>query len=893
MMEAMDRPDPDALLAALKAEEARRSRGRLKVFLGMCPGVGKTYAMLEAARKAAAEGRRITIGIAETHGRSETARLLDGLDVLPRRKVEYRGTTLEEFDLDAALARRPEILVLDELAHSNAPGSRHPKRFHDALELLAAGIDILTTLNVQHLESRAEVVQQITRAPVRETVPDSILDEADEVVLVDITPTALRQRLAEGKVYLGERAATAASNFFRDENLTALREMALRATAERVDAQLRHTMRERNIAGPWKSGERLLVAIGPSPYSESLVRWTRRAAAARDCPWVAVHVETDRPSDDAARARISGQLTLARQLGAEVVTTTGDSIPAALLREARARNVTQIIVGKPFARTLRRMRTGRSLLDALLRDSGDIDICAVRPIAAPSGGGAPAYPSGSGARGRGRSRQWIEALLMLAATTAAGIPVERWAGYRAVSLIYLLAVVGAAFRLDRWVVFAMAVASALLWNLLFIPTRFTLTIARPDDAMMCGMFAVVALALGHLTSRLRRREAAERQRERRTAALFEMTNKAALAPDIDEGLRGALRQIEDLFRVQTALLLRAGDHRLAEAPHAASSFRPDERERSVAAWAFERNLAAGRFTDTLPDSPALWLPLRARTAVMGAMGVLAAPGRTLTLDERDWLENFALQIGSVLEKDHFIRAFRRAEVSEASERLRKTLLDSVSHELKTPLWTLESAVDGIERQPAEAARFLPELRTALRRLWRTIHNLLDMSRLESGSVRPSADWCDVTELCDNALDLAGDALAAHALAAEIPGGLPLVRADQALLEQALANLLLNASAHTPPGTEVTLRATVADGTLSIDVLDRGPGLPEGDPEALFEKFRRGEGARAGGTGLGLAIARGFLRAQGGDVIAARRDGGGAAFGIRLPTQTMAVEEAPA
>lgn len=892
-MAEVERPDPDALLAALKADEARRDRGKLKVFLGMCPGVGKTYSMLQAARRAKAEGARVLIGVAETHGRAETARLLEGLDLLPRRTIEYRGTTLEEFDLDAALARRPELVVVDELAHSNAPGSRHPKRFHDVLELLAAGIDVLTTLNVQHLESRAEIVQQITRAPVRETVPDSVLDEATDVELVDITPSELRQRLAEGKVYLAERAGAAAANFFKDENLTALREMALRATAERVDAQLRQTMRTRNIAGPWKSGERLMVAIGPSPYSESLVRWTRRAAAARDCPWVAIHVETDRPLDEPARTRVSRQLTMARQLGAEVVTTTGDSIPSALLREARARNVTQIIVGKPAVRPWWAVGTGRPLLGALLNDSGDIDICAVRPIAPISGLPAPRTPPATVATpSRGSSREWIEALLMLAGTTVGGVLIERTAGYRTVSLLYLLVVVGAAFRLSRWPVLAMAVAAALLWNILFIPPRFTWAITHPDDAMMCGIFAIVALALGHLTSRLRRRETAERQRERRTAALFEMTNMAALAPEIDDGLRAALRQIENLFRVQTALLLRADNRTLIRIEHAASSFQPDDRERGVAAWAFEKDRPAGRSTDTLPDSPTLWLPLRARTAVMGALGVLAEPDRTFTLDERDWLENFALQIGSVLEKDHFIQAFRRAEVSEASERLRRTLLDSVSHELKTPLWTLESAVDGIAGHPRDAERFLPELRTALRRLWRTVHNLLDMSRLESGNVRPSVAWCDVTELCDNAVDLSGAALESHRLSVEIPDGLPLVRADQALLEQALANLLLNAASHTPPGTDVTLRAELADGILRIDVLDNGPGLPGGDPNALFEKFHRGEGARPGGTGLGLAIARGFLRAQGGDLTAGQREGGGAAFSIRLPTETMAVEEAP-
>ena len=878
------RPDPDALLALAQKSESKR--GRLHIFLGMSPGVGKTYAMLLAARRAIAEGKRVLVGIVETHGRAETKALLEGLELLPSRRIEHRGTFVEEFDLDAALAQRPDLLLVDELAHTNAPVSRHPKRYQDVLELIAAGINVHTTLNVQHLESRADVVAQITHALQRETVPDSLLDEADEVELVDVTPAQLRQRLSEGKVYLGDRAEAAAANFFKEENLTALREMALRTTAERVDHQLREKMRAQNISGPWKSSERLMVAVGPSPYSESLVRWTRRAAAARDCPWVAVHVEAGGTMSDADRERVSRQLALARQLGAEIVSTSGDSVAQALLRAARERNVTQVVVGKPLISRWWHRFGGGSLLEALLRESGDIEVCAVRPSAPLSGRTASSDNDELETR-KTAPAEWWTAAALVTITTLFGLFVQHWAGYRSVALLYLLTVVLAAFRIGRWPVFVVALFGALLWDYLFIPPRFTFFIGEPHDAMMCGMMFVIALALGHFTSRIRLRETAERERERRTAAHLEMTNKTALAPELDTGLDAALRQIEAIFNVRTTLYLRNNDdHTLLSQPHAASSHRPDEKERGVAVWAFQKKQSAGRFTDTLPDTPTFWLPLQARTAVMGALGVLAPQEKILTLAERDWLKNFTVQIASVLEKEHFMQAFQAAEVSEASERLRRTLLDSVSHELKTPLAALQAAADGLEREPANADRYLPELRAGLRRLNRTVANLLDMTRLESGAVKPALDWCDVNELCDGALDLTGDSLVGHRFTRDVPRELPMVKIDQALLEQALANLLLNAAMHTPPASEVVLRARLSDARLTLSVLDRGPGLPPGDPDALFQKFARGEHAPAGGSGLGLAIARGFARAHGGNATARQRQSGGAEFSLVMPVEVI-------
>lgn len=885
------RKDPDLLLAAIRKTEPQPGRGRLKVFLGMCPGVGKTYAMLEAALQRRQEGKEVLIGVVETHGRAETAALFEGkLEVLPRKRTEYRGVLIEEFDLDAALQRRPQLLLVDELAHTNAPGSRHPKRYQDVLELLDAGISVYTTLNVQHLESRADAVQQITGVPVRETVPDSLLDDADEVELVDLTPEQLRQRLAEGKVYLGERAEAASANFFREENLTALREMVLRFTAEHVDQDLRAAMRARNIAGPWKSGERLIVAVGPSPTSESLIRWTRRAAAARDCPWVAVHVEGAWTLDEPARQRLTRHLALARQLGAEIVTTSGENVPDALLRVARERNVTQIIIGKPGKGNWWSWVFGGSLLYRLLAKSGDIDVCVVRPV-----GKKPEIPTGAapGPANAGSPREWLEVGLWTAAATVLGLLIRETVGYRTVALIYLLAVVAAAFRAGRWPVIVSATIGAVLWNFLFVPPLYTFVIGDPHDQMMFLILIVVAMALGHFTSRLRLRELHERERERRTAGLLEFTNTAALAPELDAGLRNALEKLNQLFGAQTALLLRDNEtRRLSNQPHSASTHFPDQKELSVAAYAFDKKAAAGRFTDTLPDVLTLWIPLQGKTAVMGALGVRLPPERGLTLGERDWLNSFALQIATILEKEHFIQAWQRAEVIAASDRLRRTLLDSVSHELKTPLTALQAATDGLESSAGVPRMYLDELRAALQRLNRVVNNLLNMTRLEAGAIESRRDWSEVGELCEAALKLAAEPLAHHNVQRRLPPDLPLVKLDQALIEQALANLLINAGVHTPPGTDVLLEAGVVDRMLTLSVADRGPGLPPANPEELFRKFTRGPNAPSGGSGLGLAIARGFARACGGDVTATNRPGEGAVFAIRLPVEVHSESKTP-
>jgi two-component system sensor histidine kinase KdpD len=880
--EKQERPDPDALLARLREEE-RDKQARLKVFLGMCPGVGKTYTMLQAAHQLQSEGVDVVVGVVETHGRSETEVLLNGLLVIPRRTVDYRGVALAEMDLDAVLLRRPELVLVDELAHTNAPGSRHPKRYQDVLEILDAGISVYTTLNVQHLESRADVVRQITGITVKETVPDSVLDRADEIQLVDLTPEQLRERLEDHKVYLGDMAQAAAANFFKLENLAALREMALRFAAERANEDLREAMRERNISGPWKSGERLLVAVGPDAYAESLIRWTRRVAGELDCHWLAVYVEPNFALERSVQEQITRTLSLARQLGGDVITTSGPDIAGAILRIAGEQNVTQIIVGKPTRSPWLHWFTGRSPAYDLIRRSGYIDVYVVQPEKEPSK--------------ERRTREHMNVALptseflfaggiVLLVTGVAWI-LEPITGYQSIALVYLLVVVALGIKLSPIPVLAAAAASALLWNFLFTEPRFTFYIEKFNDAIMFGMFFVVALAMGHLTSQLRRSEIVERQRERRTAALYELAHQAAFATDLDTGLRASVNLVESIFAAQTALLLRNSDHTLSNVPHSASTLVLTEKEYGMAAWAFGRRMPAGKFTDTVPDAEALHLPLHGRTAVMGVLSVRPRTDKPFDLSERDLLEAFAVLIGLVLEKDHIVQAFKRAEIIEASEHLRRALLESVSHELKTPLSAVQAGIDALARQTdndQKRATTLREVQIAVRRLHRVINNLLNMTRIESGVIQPKLDWCDIGELVQASIELAGDSVGEHRILVDADPSLPMVKLDQALLEQCLCNLLLNSAANSPPETKIVVCARVTEQQLILKVLDEGKGIPTEDLTRVFDMFYRGSEAAPGGTGLGLAIVNGFVRAHGGTVRAANRHTGGAEFVLTIPVE---------
>ena len=872
------RPDPDALLAALHADEVRAKRAHLKVFLGMSPGVGKTYAMLRAAQQERAAGTDLVVGVVETHGRVETEALLAGLALVPRKAVDYRGTRLAEMDLEAIILRRPKLVLVDELAHTNAPGSRHAKRWQDVLELLEAGIDVFTTLNIQHVESRADTIRQITGATQQETVPDSVLDLADELELVDLTPETLLERLREGKVYLGERAAAAQAGFFQDSHLSALRELALRYTAERVDRQLRHLRAGSAKQTVWRSGERLLVAVGPSPFSTQLVRWTRRLAAAQGAPWLAAYVEPSVALPVEDQRLLDKNLALARELGAEIIITHDDDVAEALVRVALQHNATQIVVGKPRRRRLAELVRG-TLVDRLLRQGGNIDVYVV-----------PAESE----RGRRRllavdrslrspPREYALAAGTVAVITLLGqlLPADT---YLAVGLVYLLAMIMLSLRVGRGPVLAAGVLSALTWNFLFIPPRFTFYIGKIEDATLFGTYFVVALVAGHLTSRIRAQAHNERRREERATALFELTRALAEADTLDAAVFAALRQADELFEAKTALLL-AGDAGGTVTPHFAGSFALEDKERGVADWVYQNKRAAGRFTDTLPGSAAFYLPLLREDKAVGVLGIAVPEGRALTLAQRDLLEAFARQLALIVDREHLREAGAREKLLAESDKLHRVLLDSVSHELRTPLAVITGALENLPAATPELrAELIHEGRAAARRLNRLVGNLLDQTRLESGALKPRLDWCDARDLVNAALEGVRDALAGHPLEVVLPEDMPPVRADFALTEQALANLLLNAARHTPAGTAVFLTGGIERGGTRafFTVADRGPGFPLAMRDRLFKKFERGDAARAGGLGLGLSIVRGFVVAQGGDIVVGANPGGGAVFTIYLP-----------
>lgn len=881
-MTELERPNPDTLLAALQREDSRKQRGKLKVFFGMAPGVGKTYAMLEAARRELAAGRDVVIGYVETHGRKETEALVEGLPEIPRRTTEHRSVTLTEMDLDAVLARHPQLALVDEFAHTNAPGSRHPKRYQDVIELLDAGIDIFTTLNVQHVESRAEAVRQITGIAVHETLPDTALDGAD-FELVDLPPEELRARLAAGKVYLPESARAAQEHFFRPGNLSALRELALRFAAEHVGQDVLAYRQRQGISDPWKSGQRLIVAVSASPTSAALVRWTKRLAGELQAPWLAVYVELPRPLSEEEQSRLGRHLALARELGGQVITTSDDDVVRGLLRVAREQNATQLVVGKPAGWRAIELLRGGSLLNRLIRESGDIDIHAVRAEGEAPLLRRPSAPRLNAADWRG----YALALGIVAGVTALNATLQRWLGYQSLALVYLLSVVILAMFVGRGPALAAATLTAVLWNFLFVPPTFTFRISGATDVMLFFTYFVVALAMGHLAARLRAQQAAERRREQRATAMYLLTRELAQASDFADLLAIIIREIGKATQAEVALSFPEESEGGALTPYFASTWALTEKEQSVAAWAFSHRQPAGRGTDTLPSAEGLHLPLVAGERAVGVLSLHFRGSEPFAGESRDLMDSFVRQIALVLDRQRLRDAEQQAKLAAESERLSKTLLNSISHEIRTPIAAITSAASALDQARNSASKEVPwsmvgEIQEAAGRLNRLVGNLLSMTRLESGHVKANLDWCDVRDLVNVTLKEAEKELAGHKIIVHIPANLPLLRMDFVLMQQVLTNLLLNARLHTPIGTEVNINAAAEAQALLLTVADNGPGLPPDSLPLLFDKFYRAPAAPAGGTGLGLAIVKGFVEAQGGKVTADNRPGGGAVFTVRMP-----------
>jgi two-component system sensor histidine kinase KdpD len=876
--------NPDLLLAAIQKEEIQQRRGRLKVFLGMCAGVGKTYAMLEAARREQAAGRGVVIGYVETHGRKETDVLAENLPAVQRRQIDYRGVQLSELDLDPVLTAKPQLVLVDEFAHTNAPGSRHPKRYQDILELLDAGIDVWTTLNVQHIESRAEAVRQITGVAIHETVPDTALAGA-ELELVDLPPDELRARLAAGKVYIAERAGVAQENFFRPGNLSALRELALRFAAEHVGEDVRDYRRVHGIAEPWKSGQRLLVGVSASPTSAALVRWARRFAGELKAPWLAVYVEQPRPLSDEEQKRLTEHLHLAGELGAEVITTSDRDVVEGLLRVAREQNVTQLVVGKPLDWRALDLWRGGSFLNRLIQASGHIDVHAVRADAVEP----PSRPITLPHFGTSSWRGMPTALGVIGAVTAFGWLVQRWIGYQAIALIYLLAVVVLGLFMQRGVVLVGSLLSALLWNFLFVPPLFTFRITNAHDLMLFFTLLLVGSVIGQLTARLRAQQLAERSREERATALYLLTRELAEATDLVQLLGVMVRQISQTFRAEVALSLPDGTTNAPLTPYFASTWSLSEKEQSVAAWAFQHRQPAGPETDTLASAEGLHLPLLAGERLAGVLSLRFHDRTPLPPAQRDLLDAFVRQVALVLDRQRLRDAETQTKLLAESERLGKTLLNSVSHELRTPLAAITSSITALRDAGSlnQAQQALAtEIDEATARLNRLVRNLLNSSRLEAGHLSPNFDWHDVHDLIHTTVQNMASTLAGHPLKVDIAPALPPVKLDFALTEQIVSNLLSNAATHTPIGTPIEIHVHTESGQLILDVADRGAGLPRGDTTLLFDRFQRGPENKAGGVGLGLSLVKGFAEAQGGSVTASNRPGGGAVFTVRLPLAKM-------
>ena len=877
------RPDPDQLLAAVQRQETSQNRGKLKVFLGMAAGVGKTYAMLETARQMKVSGTDVVVGIVETHGRFETEALLDPLEMLPRREVEYRGTILCEMDLDAILARQPQLVLVDELAHTNAPGSRHLKRYQDVLEILETGIDVYTTVNVQHFESRADAVQQITGIRVHETVPDTLIEVADSIELIDLSPEDLRKRLAEGKVYSVERVEVAANNFFRLGNLTALREMALRLTAERVDHQLQDYMQVKQIAGPWKSGERLMVAVSPAQFSERLIRWTRRMAYNLEASWIAVHVETARQLSESEKEGLARNLALARKLGAEVVIASGENIADTLIRLAHQRNITQLVLGKPLRSRWDEFLSG-SLVDRVIHTSGDIDIYVVT-------GDEPAHPSHAKSVQpvlRAHSNWWAYFISTsaIALITSVDYLLLPYIGYQSVGLIELFAVLLIAVYLGRGPALLAATLSALSWNYLFIEPRFTFEINRVQDVILFFLYFGIATVAGNLTARLRDQEKHSRANADRTMALYTLTHEIAQALNMDEMLRAAVEQMGAVFNADIAIVLAKGG-KLQPSVYPVSTLKLNEKEFSAAFWVFENSKPAGRFTDTLPMSEAHYVPLLTPNRSVGVLGIKPRLDTGFSADQEILVETFVSQVALMIEREMLDEAAEQAAMLRESENLYSTLLNSISHEMRTPIATINGAASSLydEQTLTDAVKrnlLIEDIQDSADRLNRLIENLLDMSRLESGRLQLKLEWCDAGDVIGVAVKQMEKRIGKRPLVIRHNPETPLVQMDFVLIEQVLLNLLENACMYTPAGAPIEIHTRMNLGKLAIAITDHGPGIPADALEQIFEKFYRIPGSPTGGTGLGLSVSRGLVEAHGGELTVENVAGAGARFTILLP-----------
>lgn len=876
------RPDPDELLKSLKKAGERAKGGKLKIFLGMSAGVGKTYAMLEAARALIKDGADVLAGVVETHGRAETQKLLDGVPALPKRAMSYRGRDFQELDIDALLKRRPEYALVDELAHTNVPGSRHEKRWQDIMELLDHGVNVYTTLNIQHVESRKEDVELATGISMRETVPDSVIERAEQIELVDIPPETLLGRLAEGKVYLGEKRTQAADNFFQQNKLTALREMALRFAGDIVGNELR----EMSPAGQTAkfTHEKLLVAVSHSPHSRRLIRAARKLAFAAEADWLALHVDTGLPLSEKDKNRLAENIELARNLGAAIVTTTDADLVTAIARVAKQHSVTKILIGRPRSGFLSKI--GPSFLDRLLAET-DIDVQVMHDTQAAAGTKERFYFPVFRAEGK---RPYQSVMLLVGAVTVAGALLEQAVGYQSVGFFYLLSVlaIGAVFTAGP--ILLTAVLSALAWNFFFIPPKYTLGITRTEDALMCLTYLLVAVITGLLGHRILHAQRLLRAKERSSEAMLDIMGQFAFQARRKECLDAVMTKMRNFFdgSFEVIFAKAPGEHEISTA--ASVRWLSEAREWAVARWVLDNGKEAGWSTDTLSSSQALYIPLIAHGKVTGVLAYMpnnaAVP---LGEEARSLLLALCGQIAFYFEQEIYREQAQASEALKRSEKLYQTILNSVSHEIKTPITAIIGLVSALEDEkiavdPQARKPILDELSEAAERLNREVTNILDMSRLSSGLLSLKKEWFDVRELAETCVSKLSHRLGGHKLELQVPDDLPFLFADYALMEQVLVNILANALNYTQPGSRVELSVSRDGDKLVLRVADSGRGIPQEYLGKVFDLFFRVPGTPTGGTGLGLAIAKTIIDLHNGTIAALNRPDGGAEFLITLPVE---------
>ncbi|MGC2778522.1 MAG: sensor histidine kinase KdpD [Bradyrhizobium sp.] len=884
------RPSPDALLAAVQREES--PVGKLKIFVGAAPGVGKTYEMLSSAHAKMKAGIDVVVGFVETHGRAETEALVRGLEMIPRKRITYKDQIVEEMDLDAVIARRPKLAIVDELAHTNAAGSRHPKRYLDVEELLSHGIDVYTAVNVQHIESLNDVVAQITHVRVRETVPDSIFDRADAIELIDLTPDDLIQRLKEGKVYVPKQAERALEHYFSPGNLTALRELALRRTAERVDEQLLDHMQANAIAGPWAAGERILVCVSEDPRATGLVRYTKRLADRVHAPWTAVTIETRRNLQltDKQRDRLADTLRLAETLGGEALTIpgVGRRIADDLISFAQGNNVTQIIIGKASRSRLFEIVRG-SVVHDLVRRAGNISIHVI------AGDEAAAETTNTPVQTRAlskplRPQPYLKALLITAVGLGLAELIQPFFGIENVDLVFLTAVVGVAVRYGLWPSLLASLAASLSYNFFFLPPIYTFTITDPTNVAAFFFFMLIAILVSNVAAPVRVQADSATQRIRTTEQLYAFSRKLAGTATLDDVLWATAYQAALMLKVRVVLLLPQ-DGKLVVMTGYPPEDQLDDADLAAASWAWNNDRAAGRGADTLPGAKRLFLPMRTGRGLIGVIGIDDdRTGPLLTPDQRRLLDALMDQGALAIERVLLVEDMDKVKRTMEQDRLRSALLTSISHDLKTPLASVLGAASTMRDlatrlSEQEKLDLLTTVIDESERLNRFIANLLDMTKLESGAIVPNTALHDLGEIIGSALRRASKILSGHKVALALAADLPMLELDAVLFEQVLFNLLDNAAKYAPADTTIELRSQREGSWVVLEVRDEGEGIPPEEVEQVFDKFYRvqkGDQVRPG-TGLGLAISRGFVEAMHGRMTAGNRaDRSGAVLTVRLP-----------